>query len=102
MEFNKRRFEIGSVNLKFLNLLSLVAIRPFFFPLEPEVRPAVVPGLLTRQHHPGLHQDTEEEPLLNRLRSPDDAAIQYLRKSLKILEVALPDRTDASRYLVAS
>ncbi len=100
MKLNKRRIEIGSVNLVLKLLLSLVAIRPpFLFPLEPEVRPVVVLGLLTGQHYPGFHQDTEEEPLLNRLRSPDDAAIQYLWQGLKILEVVLPDRTDAPRYL---
>ena len=84
-------------------LLLLVAIRLplFFFPLELEVRPVVVPGLLAGQHYPGLHQDTEEESFLSRLRSPDDAAIQCLWQSLKILEVALADRTDAPRHLVA-
>ncbi len=63
------------------------------------MRLVVVLGLLTGQHHPGLHQDTEEESFLSCLRSLDDAAIQYLWQSLKILEVALPDRTDASQYL---
>ncbi len=75
--------KIGSVNLvlklEILNLLPLVAIRPpLFFPLELEVRPVVVLGLLTGQHYPGFHQDTEEESFLSRFRSPDDAAIQYL------------------------
>ncbi len=83
MKLNKRQIEIGSVNLvlklEILNMLPLVAIRPsLFFPLELEVRPVVVLGLLTGQHYPGFHQDTEEESFLNRLRSPDDAAIQYL------------------------
>ncbi len=75
--------KIGSDNLvlkfEILNLLPLVAIRPpLFFPLELEVCPAVLLGLLTGQHYPGLHQDTEEESFLIRLWSPDAAAIQYL------------------------
>ncbi len=91
------------MKLEILNLLSLVAKRsPFFFPLELEVRPIVVLGLLTGQHHPGFHHDTEEESFLIRLRSLDDAAIQHRRQSLKILEVALSDRTDEPRYLIAA
>ena len=83
MKLNKCQIEIGSVNLvlklEILNLLSLVAIRPpLFLPLKLEVRFVVALGLLTGQHHPGLHHDTEEELLLSRLRGPDDAAIQYL------------------------
>jgi hypothetical protein len=67
------------LKLEILNLLPLVAIRPpLFFPLELEVRLVVVLGLLTGQHHSGLHQDTEEESFLIRLWGPDDAAIQYL------------------------
>jgi hypothetical protein len=104
IEIERFKFEIGLISkLKILNLLSLVAERPpFFFPLELEVRPVVVLGLLTRQHHPGFHQDTEEESFLIPLRSLDDAAIQYLRQGLKILEIALSDRTDEPRYLVAA
>ncbi len=83
MKLSKCQIEIGSVNwvlkLEILNLLLLVAIRPpLFFPLELEVRPVVIPGLLTGQHYPGFHQDTEEESFLNCLRSPDNAAIQCL------------------------
>ncbi len=81
MKLNKCQIEIGSVDLvlklEILNLLPLVTIRPpLFFPLELEVRPVVVLGLLTGQHYPGFHQDTEEESFLNCLRSPDNAAIQ--------------------------
>ncbi len=106
MKLNKRRNKISSVNLvlklEILSSLPLVAIRPpLFLPLEPEVRLVVVLGLPTGQHHSGFHQDTEEESFLNRLLGPDDAAIQYLWQSLKILEVALPDQTDVPRYLVA-
>ncbi len=67
----------GSWNLN-LKLLFLVTIRLslFSFPLELEVRPVVVPGLPAGQHHPGVHQDTEEDSFLSRFRSPDDSAIQ--------------------------
>ncbi len=81
-----------------MKLLLLVAIRLSLlsFPLELEVRPVVILGLPAGQHHPGFHQDTEEESFLSRLWSPDDAAIQCFWQSLKILEVAFTDRTDTS------
>ncbi len=46
-------------------MLFLVAIRLSLlsFPLEIEVRPVVVLGLPAGQHHPGVHQDTEEDSL---------------------------------------
>ena len=42
-------------------------------------RYTVLPGRSTGQHQPGLHQDTEEEPVLDCLRDPDDAVLQHLR-----------------------
>ncbi len=50
---------------------------PFRPPLEFEVCSHVLSGRSAGQHQPGLHQDTEEELVLDRLRGPDDAVVQH-------------------------
>ncbi len=61
---------------------------------------AVLPGRSAGQHQPGLHQDTEEELVLDRLRDSDDAVLQHPRQGLKILQIASLDRTEEPGYLV--
>ncbi len=72
---------------------------PLRLPLELEVRSAVLSGCSAGQHQPGLHQDTEEELVLDRLRGPDDAVVQHPWQSLKILHITSLDRTDEPGYL---
>ncbi len=83
MEKSKLEIRIRIGQLAILNLLSLITVwSPLGRPLEPEVCSAVISGLPAGQHHPGLHQDIEEELVLNRLRGPDDAAVQRYRDIL--------------------
>ncbi len=73
---------------------------PLGLPLELEVCSAVLSGRSAGQHQSGLHQDTEEELVLDRLRGPDGAVVQHPWQSLKILQITSLDRTDEPRYLV--
>ncbi|MFN9959054.1 MAG: hypothetical protein ACK55I_38675, partial [bacterium] len=73
---------------------------PLWLRLELEVCSAVLSGRSAGQHQPGLHQDTEEELVLDRLRGPDDAVVQHPRQSLKILQITSLNRTDEPGYLV--